>query len=182
VPGDLGLRRRREGELVARQVVGERRPLTDVDGRLPLLGEQWLADVLAVALVAGLVVDHSDHLLERGDEVVRSPRVQVGHAHLQEVVADDVDREPLLRYVLGDRRGRLVDADDELPDVVAVVDRRDRAVQPVDPVGERGRLADAVVREVDEPVSPRGARPTPGWCRCWRSPAPSGCAVRASGA
>jgi len=52
-------------------------------------------NVLVRARVVSLIVDHSDHLLESGDETVGSIRVQVGDTHLQQVFVDRVDREPL---------------------------------------------------------------------------------------
>jgi len=57
--------------------------------------EQRLVNVLVRARVVSLIVDHSDHLLESGDETVGSIRVQVGDTHLQQVFVDRVDREPL---------------------------------------------------------------------------------------
>jgi len=51
-------------------------------------------NVLVRARVVSLIVDHSDHLLESGDETVGSIRVQVGDTHLQQVFVDRVDREP----------------------------------------------------------------------------------------
>lgn len=93
--GDLRLGGGRQGEFLARQLVGKRRRLTYVDGRLILLREQRLVNVLVRARVVSLIVDHSDHLLESGDETVGSIRVQVGDTHLQQVFVDRVDREPL---------------------------------------------------------------------------------------